>query len=213
MPPAVKSTRSKFWFVRVDGPEEHLKAKCTELSRKIDTVSMLAAYHLGEKKDNPHCHFVIELSNQPQKQSLAVRLKALFGIEKRSQYSIDVWDGERGAGACSYLFHEDDAKILLNKNFTEHDIDTARIANQSVQRVLAINKEKASGKFVDKAMEYYPDGATSRELLSYMLKLCKEGSLYWPGTFRAKQMIEEVIIKTSIDHETLVEDFYFKIFR
>lgn len=212
---ATKSTRSKFWFARIDGPEEFLRQKCNALAEQIDCISCLAAYHTGAQKENPHAHIVIELSSEPQKQTYAVRLKNLFNIEKRSQYSLEVWDGKRGPGACSYLFHEDDARILVRKNFTDDDIRSARDANEVVQRVIAANKEKASNKFVDKAIAKFPDGSTPRELLAYMLKLCKEGELYWPGTFRAKQLIEEVIIKTTPDEEfeQLVDFMEFKIFR
>lgn len=213
-PPATKSSRSKFWFVRIDGPKEFLTEKCKVLAGQIDVSACLAAFHVGDKKENPHTHIVIELTSEPQKQSFAVRLKGLFAIEKKSQYALDVWDGKRGAGACSYLFHEDNVEILVNKGHSDEDIALARAANDAVKRVVAVNKEKASTKFVDKALEHFADSEPSeRDLLSYMMGLCRSGDLYWPGTFRAKQMIEEVRIRMSADIERLVDEFHFKIFR
>jgi len=213
--PATKSTRSSYWFVRVDGPLEFLREKCKEHSQHIDVVAMLAAYHVGQKKENPHCHFVVQLSSSPQKQSYAVRLKGLFAIEKRTQYALDTWDGNRGAGACSYLYHEDGAEILVNKGFTEQELADARSANIAVQRVIAVNKEKASNKFVDKAIAHFKEGSvTNRELLSYFMRLCKDGECYWPGVYRAKQLIEEVRIKMADDQdfENLVDEMEFKMF-
>lgn len=209
---ATKAQRSKYWFVRVDGPEEFLRQKCSVLIEKIDTVALLGAYHKGDKKDNPHCHFVIELSSEPQKQSFAVRIKDLFNVEKRSQYALDIWDGRRGAGACSYLFHEADAIIIANKGFSDSDIADAKQANEAVQRVVAVNKERASNKFVDRALEHFPDGASAYDLLRYMMELCKNGELYWPGSFRAKQLIEEVEIKLSNDVDQIASHFYNKMF-
>lgn len=204
--------RSKFWFCRVDGPEQHLRDKCSELSGKIDTIAMLAAYHLGSTKENPHCHFVIQLSSEPQKQSFAVRIKQLFGIEKRSQYALAVWDGNRGAGACSYLFHEEGAPIIVNKGFSDSDIDAARQANETVQRVLAVNKERASHKFVDKAINHFAEPPSTEELVEYMVELCRNGELYWPGTFRAKQLIEEVRIRTTECPRAYARLLYEKMF-
>lgn len=199
---AAKSTRSKFWFVRVDGPKEFLQKKANELAEKLDTKAILGAYHTGKTKENPHIHFVIELDSEPQKQSFAVRMKTLFNIEKRSQYAIDTWDGKRGAGACSYLFHEQDADIVVNKGFDDSDIDAAKQANEITQRVMAANKERASGKYVEKALAkfegQYPN---EKQLLEYMMTLAKDGELYWPGTYKAKQLIEEVQIKLCGDSE------------
>lgn len=212
-PPATKSTRSRYWFARVNGPKEFLKEKCKVLAEQLDVVSFLAAYHTGDTKEHPHTHFVIELNREPQKQSFAVQIKQLFSIEKRSDYSLDVWDGKRGAGACSYLFHEDDAEILFNKGHSDEDITTARSANDVVKRVIAVNKEKASNKFVDKALvKFEGEEPDERDLLEYMLELTRNGELYWPGTFRAKQLIEEVRIKMCGDLSLLAAQMYLKMF-
>lgn len=218
---ATKSIRSKYWFVRIDGSKQFLRQKCEELSQQIDTVAMLSAYHVGDKKDNPHCHFVIELASEPQKQSFAVRLKGLFAIEKKTQYALDVWDGNRGAGACSYLFHEEFSQegsgIICNKGFTDEELADARAANDAVQRVVKVNKEKASTKFVERALKEFENDpyVSSRDLLEFMMTECRDGNLYWPGTFRARQMIEEVQVKLcpKESFQNLVSAFHEKMFR
>lgn len=196
--------KSTMWFVRVDGPKDHLRMKCVELSRCLDVKAILSAYHTGESKENPHCHFVIEIANEVQKQSFAVRIKTLFGIEKKSQYSLNVWDGKRAVGAVSYLFHESNAEIIANVGFTDEELSIAKQANEAVQAVVAINQERASGKLVNRALIEFPiEQHVSRlEILFWMLKEIKEGRSYHPGNGRLKQMVDEVIIKrTSGDDE------------
>lgn len=211
---AAKSARSDKWFARLDGPQDFLRQKCKTLAEALDVVSCLGTFHTGKKDENPHCHIVIQLNANPQKQTFALRLKNLFSVEKRTQYALDVWDGNRALGAVSYLFHEENAEILVNKGFTDEDIEAAKHANACVQRVIAINKEKASVKFIDRAIEHYAGSTpTKYELLEYMMTLCKAGDLYWPGTFRAKQMIEEVFIKLSPNMDDIVRDFYSEMWK
>lgn len=195
-PTAVKAMRSTMWFVRVDGNHGWLEAKLKQFAEKIDVKAMLCALHVGSKKDNPHCHFVVEMSSEVQKQSYAVRVKNHFEITKKTEYAIDIWDGERGAGACSYLFHEEDAKIVINKGFTEDDLQRARDANVAVQKVVAVNKEKASKNLVGRALEHFQDKKNMPymkvEILTWMLQEIKEGNHYYPGEYRLKQFVEEV---------------------
>lgn len=197
---ATKSERSKYWFVRVDGPKEFLTSKCVELGSAIDIFAILAAYHTGKSKENPHCHFVVELKYEkdqegPQKQSFADRIKKVFGITNKNQYSLQKWDGVRGAGAVSYLFHEEDVSILVNKGFTDEDISAAKLANDAVQKVVNVNAERASGKLVQRALEHFKNGGTRHEILVFMLKEIKEGNSYHPGMYRLKTFVEEVELK------------------
>lgn len=196
---ASKSVRSKLWFVRLDGPEEHLRQKCGDLSQSLDTVAMIAAFHKGNRGENPHCHICIEIQSEIQKQSFAERLKKLFGIVAKSQYALDVWDGNRGKGAVSYLFHEDGAPIFVRKGFTEEDLLRAREANEAVQAVVNVNKERASNKLVDRALDQF-SGAVYRldlkvDILKWMLQECREGRSYYPGSFMLKKYVEEVELK------------------
>lgn len=204
--PATKATKSDKWFVRIDGPEEYLRQKCEELAKSPDTELMLAAYHRGKTKENPHCHFVIQIKSEIQKQSFAVRIKALFNIEKKTQYALDVWDGVRGQGAVSYLFHEEDQVIIANLGFTDKEIMDAKAANEAVQKVVAINSEKASHKLVQRALDEFEmkpyQHRTKIHILTFMLELCKKGECYYPGTFMIKKFVEEVELKM-LDNDNL----------
>lgn len=211
-----KSVKSDKWFARIDGTKEFLTTKCKELSQQIDVKTLLAFYHIGEKKDNPHIHICIEMMGSVQKQSFALRLKTLFGIEKKSQYALQPWDGHRTAGAVSYMFHEPTAECIWNKGFTEDELDSARKSNDAVQRVVAINKEKSSHKLVEKAYEYCDkelkefDGI---KCLAFMLQEIKEGNNYHPGDFILKRYCEEIEIRMSGNLEYMARQMYSRWYR
>lgn len=192
MPSNVVSNK---WFVRADGPFEFLKDKCIEILSWIDLVKVLALYHVGDTKENPHCHFVLELSSTLQKQSLDKRIKKLFDVQKSSAYSSKVWDGN--TSACSYMFHESDVNILCNKGYNEEDILSFKEQNAKVQEVVAHNRERAPGRKVERVVEQLRDGNPTRhEIGRVFLTMIRDGDMYEPGNFKMAQMIEEVYLKT-----------------
>ena len=195
--------------MRADGPEEFLRQKCGELSKWIDVEAVLAVYHVGGSKEKPHCHAVIQLSSEPQKQSFDKRIKGIFGIEKRTQYSTKVWDGNRDVGAASYLFHESDERIIVSKAWSDDEIKAAQAANAAVQKVIALNKERASNKLVDKALEVFVGKSpTKLQILKFMLQACRDGENYYPGSYVLKKYVEEVELKltTKDDFDAYAED-------
>lgn len=212
-----KTERSKFWFVRVDGSKEFLEQKCGELSRSIDVEAMLATYHTGATKENPHTHFVIELKTEPQKQSFQKRIKQLFGIEKRSQYAVEVWDGNKRGGASSYLFHESEAPTICCFHFSSEDVERCKEVNEEHQKVVNINKQKASTKLVDKAVEEFTGQKQVRkeDILLFMITKIHRGENYHPGEYKLKQFVEEVEIKIADENdlENIASNLAFRLWR
>lgn len=209
-----KSDKSYKWFVRVDCNKDAGVACAGMMLQWIDMKRLLMLHHMGEKKDNPHVHFVLELSSEIQKQSLDTRVKKIFSIEKRSQYSSKIWDG--GDEACSYMFHEPDGPVLHNKGFTEDEIDRFKLHNESVQKVLAINKERASSRLPDRAIEHFNGESPSRrEVLDWMLRQIHEGQTYETGNGNLFRYVEEVVNKltSKMDWDWYVESRYKQIFR
>lgn len=206
---STKSTRSKFWYVRIDGEENYLRQKCEVLASGLDVVSFIGAYHTGTTGQNPHIHACVEIISEVQKQSFAVRLKAIFEkIKERNDYSLEVWDGNKsGEGAVSYLFHDDgvsEDSLIGVKNFTSDEIRGAIQANKAVQAVVAINKERASNKLVDKAYEMFKgQNPTKFTLLKFMLEKCREGENYYPGSYLLKKYVEEVELRLTETEEEL----------
>lgn len=193
---SAKDVKSRLWFVRADGQKSFLKEKCELLARGLDVVRCIAAYHTGKTGENPHTHICIEIRNEIQKQSFAIRIKNLFEIVKKSQYALDVWDGHDGKGAMSYLYHEENAEILCNKGFTDTQLAAAKEANAAVQAVVAVNQERASNKLVEKALTRFEGEKPDRiDILYFMLQAINSGENYHPGSFMLKKYVEEVQIK------------------
>lgn len=217
-----KFERSDKWFVRIDGDKLGLQLQCVELSRQEDVLSLLSFFHKGSKKENPHCHIVIQVKKEIQKQSFALRIKSLFKqIKKRSDYALTVWDGVRTSGAVSYMFHESEVEMLYNKGFTEEELSFAKQENDRVQVVVDVNKERASNKLVDKAIEYFMNKKTEygyvnkRTILLYMVEECKKGENYYPGSFMLKKFVEEVELRLLDDADVgnYVESLYHQLWR
>lgn len=195
---SAKSVKSNRWFARIDGVKEFLQEKLEQFVRDEDNqcVAIVGAYHEGKNKENPHCHIVVEMSKETQKQSFALKLKTLFSITKKTQYALDVWDGVKEKGAVSYLFHEENAPVLVKKGFTDEEIRKAQDIAVSVNKVVADAKEKASHKLVEKAYEYMKDREWNRvTCLAYMLRTIKEGENYHPGDYMLKRYVEEIEVR------------------
>lgn len=213
--PAPKSAKSTAWFCRVVGEEEYLRPKVVLFAQALDVVSMLATHHKGDSKENPHIHFVVQMATEVQKQSFALRVKKAFEIVDKN-YALDPWDGRKAEyGAGSYLFHEDKAPILVSKLWTAAELQEAQRIAKITNEAVAVAKQKASTKFVDRAIEKFKDktGIMKYDIFSFMMEEVSGHRLYWPGTFKAKSMVEEVEIKLTTDLKRLTNEYYSNIFR
>lgn len=192
--------KSYKWFCNVDGSKEFLIEKISMMGQWVDCKRLLSAYHLGAKGENPHCHWVIELTSELQRQSYVKRIKALFGIEKTTKgWSVQVWKNE---GACSYLFHEQDECIIYNKGFSDDDIKLYRKLNDDVQKVVAINKERGPSRVVDRVLGTPGIENWSRQQIACQLfDYIRKGEMYEPGDFRIKAIVEEIYLKSRTQDE------------
>jgi len=215
--PALKSAKSKTWFVRIDGEEEYLRPKVTQLAECVDVVDLLCAFHTGTRKENPHVHMVITMLGEVQKQSYALRIKRVFEVVDRS-YALDVWDARRAVyGAVSYLFHEEGAPIICKKGWTTDEIAEAQRIAATANTAIAESKDRASTKLVDKAIKHFEaikfldenhTVPTKLEITKFMFEAVHKGEAYYPGEFKMKQYIEEVQIKTTDNLNNLIYYFY-----
>lgn len=188
--------RSDKWFVRITLPHLILKEKVAQLLW-VDVVKLLVVTHVGDKTEKEHCHFVVEMSSNLQKQSLLHRVKKIYGVTGNEQLSAKPWDGN--TDACSYLFHDPVAEIIHNKGYTDEDITAYRIRNESVQKIVAENKKRASGRCVDRALKAIADGELTRDsvkIAMYLFKLIRDGEMYEPGDFLIKRYVEEIMSKS-----------------
>jgi len=86
-----------------------------------------------------------------------------------------------------------------------------------VNKVKEQCKEKANTKLVDRAIEYFSGAQTpdQKDIFIWMMRECKAGNNYYPGTFKMKQYVEEVCLK--LQPEDRLDEYlnseYHKIFR
>lgn len=188
------------WFVFVNGPETWLRDKLKVLMGWIDVDQALAVAHVGGKKDHPHMHMILSLTSKLQKQSFDIRIKKLFEIVKKTDWSTKPWDGEYGHGAGSYMYHEGEASpVLCNKGFTELHIEGFKTAAALVDKIKLQAKEKANTKLIDFAMEHFAAHEHTSDLeffvYRYMLKRIKDGENYHPGDYLLKRYVQEVVLR------------------
>jgi len=189
-----RDAKSNKWFIRITLPHEILDERKIEALRWIDLHRCLGFKHTSEK-EKEHVHAVIELTSEISKQAFDIRLKKIWPV-KGNDFSSVIWDGEEAA--CSYMMHEEGAPVWIRKGFSDEDLERFAKMNQQVQAVVAVNKEKAPGRQVDKMVEklrhneVIPNGF---EIGVEFLKLIKAGVMYEPGDFKIKNMIEEVKLK------------------
>jgi len=192
--------KSKTWFIRVDGPKEHLQEKVTMLSTW--TTVCLAVFHLGKKGEHPHGHICCKSSTELQKQSWDVKIKKIFGIEKAHNYSSKVWDGNLDTeGAGTYLFHEsEDSPILCSKGVAPEVIETLRSQAKIINKVIDANRQKAETKIPGRVIDYWrlqgkPDW-TEIDLVTRLCEMARDGECYLPkGDFQWRAYIEEIKLK------------------
>lgn len=186
---------SQRWFVRTTLPHERFTNRANESPLSfMDHLRMLAVAHVGEKTEKEHVHVLVELSEPLQKQSVDKRYKRVFGVSG-ADYSSKPWDGDMGAGAGSYLFHDPTATILINKGFSTDEIDNFRKLNEDVRKVVEVNKQRASGRCVERVLKEIAESDREwkrEEIARKLLKDIREGVMYEPGDYVLRRYIEEI---------------------
>jgi len=186
------------WFIRITLPwkavELLLKDGCIAF---VDHKRQLVVSHLGEKTEKEHVHSLIELNEPLQKQSVDKRYKKLFGVSG-ADYSSKPWDGDMGAGAGSYLFHDSLATVMVQKGFTDDQISEFQRLNDDVQKVVQINKQRASGRCIERVLGIISDSHETWDkprIAGKLLDDIRQGVMYEPGDYVLRRYIEEIFIK------------------
>jgi hypothetical protein len=102
---------------------------------------MLCVYHTGKGKENPHWHMVIETEEVKSVDTLRKHLKKYFTSGKGNGH-LSVIAADDSDKKYSYLFHEDDRddfQIVINKGYSEDDIERYKKLNQEVQEKIKSN--------------------------------------------------------------------------
>jgi len=213
--PNIRASNS--YFCRISYQHAELEGPLNALAAWVDMAKVIVATHKGEKqfvkddkgefvKDdngnkqeiwNEHIHMCVELTTTIQKQSFDVRLKKLFNLAGGNKdFSSKVWD--KSLDACSYLFHEPDAQVVLNRGHTDEDIALYKRMNERVQTIVKQNKEAGANKSINRIIELVGVDCTHDAILHAIHDDVRAGKMYHPG-FRLVAMVEEVYIKTRSD--------------
>lgn len=193
--PNIKASNS--FFCRISYQHAELEGPLNALAAWVDMARVIVATHKGDTKENEHIHMCVELTTTIQKQSFDVRLKKLFNLAGGNKdFSTKVWD--KSLDACSYLFHELDAQVVLNRGHTDDDIALYKRMNERVQAIVKQNKEAGANKSINRIIELVGVDCTHDQILHAIHDDVRAGKMYHPG-FRLVAMVEEVYIKTRSD--------------
>lgn len=198
-----KAVLSDKWFIRVDGPMEFLKEKIKLVKMWLDLETIGIGYHLGSKKDNPHCHMVIKMKKEIQQQSMVVRIKTLFDVKSKSQYSCVPWDGK--LQCYSYLFHEGETDVDLTKTeLSESEMTEVKTMVKVYKEIVVEAKQKASHKIVDHMLEYIKqrhEYLSKWQIGMEMMHLHRQGLFYLPKQkAHMISFIDEIYLKQYPDN-------------
>jgi len=188
-----RDVKSEYWFVRITYPHDECATKIQII--ELFTTRLLCLTHVGEKNERQHIHLAMTLENAKSKQVLDKKLKDIFPV-KGADYSSKLWDGNEKA--LSYMYHDNQHTVLSNKGYTEEDLSRYKQLNADCQAVIEVNKQRAPGRNVDTIFDLFKEDTvipTKYQIGKEFLKLIKEGTMYEPGDFKLKAMIEEVYMR------------------
>lgn len=191
-------------FIRLnehEGYEQHLK-KC--FHDKEEYTHILGVKHRGSRGENPHWHILI--STQQSIDAVRKRIKLFFKEGKGNAHcSIVPWDG-RLPGAGSYLFHEIDVPIVLQKNISEEHITICKENNDRIQVLVQEAKDKASYKLVDRVIDVLKDTPefdryinwTKSNIREVMIDVLFETQIHPPTKWQFDAYCNEILMKLYI---------------
>lgn len=188
--------KSYHWFIRITAPWEHIESKLSTMSGWIDFDGALVGLHHGDKAGSPHGHICLKLKGQLQKQSVDTRFKKLFDVAG-SQYSCKLWDGDRKC--MSYLYHDKGAKVINLMGLSSEELAALETLNNDIQKVVAVNKGRASHKVVEFVLAQANSGWTRFEIGECILRAVARGEFYDPGDFALERYINEIELKLNVD--------------
>lgn len=196
MPSVGKSNK---WFIRITAPWDHIRPQLETMKGWIDYKGMMVGLHHGDKRGAPHAHIVLELTSELQKQSIDVRCKKLFGVSG-AQYSSKAWDGDKKA--LSYLYHDKEGLVIDFMGLSPEEIKELVEINKQVQKVVEVNKGKASHKVVDYVLSKANIGWSRWDIGECILRAVAHGEFYDPGDFALERYINEIELKLVKDDKT-----------
>lgn len=192
--PSIK--KSFKWFIRITAPWEHIRSKMATIKGWIDYEGMMVGYHHGDKRGAPHAHICLSLKTELQKQSVDTRFKKLYDVSG-STYSSKPWDGDKKA--MSYLYHDPKGEVVNEMGLTESELAELTNLNTEIQKVVEVNKGRASHKVVEYVLAQANSGWSRYDIGECILRAVAQGEFYDPGDFALERYINEIELKLNKD--------------
>lgn len=200
MPSVGKSDK---WFIRITASWDHVRSHLSTIKNWIDYDGMMVGLHHGDKRGAPHAHICLRLKGELQKQSIDVRMKKLYGVAG-AQYSSKAWDGN--LKAMSYLYHDVNGEVMNEMGMDEKEISELKDLNCEIQKVVEVNKGRASNKIVQYVLTKANDGWSRYDIGECILRAVANGEFYDPGDFALERYINEIELKLVKDNKEALRD-------
>lgn len=185
------------WFVRIDERESYHE-RIMQLHNPSITfpeyTKILCVKHNGGTNENPHYHLVIE--TQVKDKAFRKRMVTRFDKGKGNGHmSIKPWDGNEEA--LSYMFHEPQAPIILNKGHTDADITRYINMNAKIQTLVTEAKGRASYLLEAQVLEdkSITKDSTPLEIARCIVLTAMRSDKYCPNDYILKLLTDRIRFK------------------
>lgn len=177
---------------KYDGYEEKISKMLTE---EGFAVRALCVEHKGSRADSvEHFHIAIETTSDLKIPTLRARMRLLFTSGKgNSHMSLKPWDSNNDY--LAYMFHEPDARIVVEKGYSEFDISQFRKRNDEVK---AEFQEKIDGGPMGIILQQLKSGELSSREDEIAMRFCKlrldEGK-YLPDPYQLRRVVNTIMAR------------------
>lgn len=186
----------KLYHIRVDeydGYQEYIPGFVRQFGKGI------AVRHSGKKGNNPHFHMCIHTLGS--KKELTDAFKEVFNKGKGNKHHF-VGELDDRLDSRSYLFHEPNAKVIINHNYTEDEIVTFREMNNAVQasfltteKVIEMGIEEFRGRHIYPAHHGRDTvNGLKFEMFKWIMAVYHQHGKYFPKKYIVEQIINKIRI-------------------
>lgn len=189
----------KIRLAKLDGYESLLQ----DLVLVPDYTRILAVSHVGDSKENPHWHLVVETA--VKEKAFRKRMMTLFNKGKGNGHcSISPYD-KPGIEPYSYMFHEEgeNAQPVINKGHSNEDILSYIKRNDEVQVLVNEAKKKASWRLEEMAYEDFVKNRghkccpSAEDVGIRIMELALENDIYPPQDWLLKTLVFRLVHRLS----------------
>lgn len=204
MPPKTtnKQQKSFAWWIRITAPWEHIENKLKTLRGWIDVEHDFVGYHHGDKSGAPHAHIALQMRKELQQQSLALRLKEVFGVSGPA-FSCVPWDGKRTV--YSYCYHDVNGKVDYTVKITDDELKEIKQINTLTREIVENANSKSKSRMVDYVLDQISktpgERWSSEHVVRFMFQLIRTNQFHNPGSALFERYYDEIMLRKGTDVE------------